>query len=66
MIDARTGDCVHVDLSCLFDRGLSLEKPELVPFRLTQNLVDAFGPAGYEGPFRRCSEITLQVRTCDS
>ena len=64
MIDARSGDCVHVDFSCLFDRGLSLEKPELVPFRLTQNIVDAFGPAGYEGPFRRCCEITMQARAC--
>ena len=61
MIDARSGDCVHVDFSCLFDRGLSLEKPELTPFRLTQNILDAFGPAGPEGAFRRCCEITLQV-----
>ena len=30
MIDARSGDCVHVDFSCLFDRGLILERPELV------------------------------------
>jgi hypothetical protein len=25
-----------VDFSCLFDRGLLLDKPEVVPFRLTQ------------------------------
>lgn len=36
LFDSTTGDCVHVDFSCLFDKGLTLEKPELVPFRLTQ------------------------------
>lgn len=36
LFDSTTGDCVHVDFSCLFDKGLLLEKPELVPFRLTQ------------------------------
>lgn len=36
LFDSTTGDCVHVDFSCLFDKGLQLEKPELVPFRLTQ------------------------------
>ena len=33
----------------------------MVPFRLTQNLVDAFGVSGYEGVFRRACEVTLQV-----
>jgi serine/threonine-protein kinase ATR len=28
-----------------------LPKPEVVPFRLTQNLVDAFGPTGADGMF---------------
>lgn len=36
LFDSTTGDCLHVDFSCLFDKGLSLEKPEVVPFRLTQ------------------------------
>ena len=33
----------------------------MVPFRLTQNVIDAFGVSGYEGVFRRVSEITLRV-----
>jgi serine/threonine-protein kinase ATR len=36
LFDSTSGDCVHVDFGCLFDKGLQLEKPELVPFRLTQ------------------------------
>ena len=33
----------------------------MVPFRLTQNIIDAFGVSGYEGVFRKISEITLRV-----
>ncbi|EIE22187.1 kinase-like protein [Coccomyxa subellipsoidea C-169] len=62
LIDASSGDVVHVDFSCLFDRGLILEVPEMVPFRLTQNLIDGFGVSGYEGVFRKSCEITLQAR----
>ena len=35
--------------------------PEVVPFRLTHNMVDAFGPLGVEGPFRIACEIALRV-----
>lgn len=34
----------------------------MVPFRLTQNMIDGFGVSGHEGVFRRCCEITLEVR----
>ncbi|KAK9460752.1 uncharacterized protein V1516DRAFT_677568 [Lipomyces oligophaga] len=61
LCDEETGKILHVDYSCLFEKGLELEIPECVPFRLTQNIVDALGPYGYEGPFRKCCEITLQI-----
>jgi serine/threonine-protein kinase ATR len=61
LFDAATGDCVHVDFNCLFDKGQSFEKPEKVPFRLTPNLVDAMGLSGLEGVFRKVCELTLQV-----
>lgn len=63
MIDATCGEVVHVDFGCLFDRGLTLEVPEMVPFRLTQNVADACGVSGVEGGFRRAAEITLAVRS---
>ncbi len=46
---------------CLFDKGLSLSRPEIVPFRLTPNMLDALGLSGYEGTLRRCSEVTMDV-----
>lgn len=61
LFDCKTGDAVHVDFACLFDKGLELELPERVPFRLTQNLVDGLGVGGYEGVFMRVCEITLTV-----
>ncbi|AQK67235.1 Serine/threonine-protein kinase ATR [Zea mays] len=61
LFDSTTGDCVHVDFSCLFDRGLLLDKPEVVPFRLTQNMIDGLGITGYEGVFLKVCEITLSV-----
>ncbi|CAN7059710.1 unnamed protein product [Brassica rapa subsp. trilocularis] len=67
LFDSTSGDCVHVDFSCLFDKGLQLEKPELVPFRLTQassrlcNMIDGLGITGYEGIFMKVCEITLTV-----
>ena len=50
-----------IDFSCLFDKGLTLEKPELVPFRLTQNVVDGMGITGVEGTYRRVCELTMST-----
>lgn len=51
LFDGLTGDTVHVDLNCLFDKAKSLEVPERVPFRLTHNVVDALGVTGVEGEY---------------
>lgn len=61
LLEEGTGGVFHVDFNCLFDKGLTFEKPELVPFRLTPNMVDAMGPYGYEGPFRKSCELTLSL-----
>jgi serine/threonine-protein kinase ATR len=61
LLEESTGGVFHVDFNCLFDKGLTFEKPELVPFRLTHNMVDAMGPYGYEGPFRKSCELTLTL-----
>ncbi|ORZ11293.1 hypothetical protein BCR41DRAFT_110660 [Lobosporangium transversale] len=61
LFDHRNGDIVHVDFNCLFEQGKTFPKPERVPFRLTQNMVDAMGLAGYEGVYRLACEQTLSV-----
>jgi hypothetical protein len=35
-------------------QGRFLTTPELVPFRLTRDIVDGMGSPGLEGPLRRC------------
>ena len=61
LFQAENGGTFHVDFNCLFDKGLTFEKPERVPFRLTRNMIDAFGAYGYEGPFRKSCELTLGI-----
>ena len=61
LFQGENGGTFHVDFNCLFDKGLTFEKPEKVPFRLTHNMVDAFGAYGYEGPFRKSCELTLGI-----
>lgn len=61
LLDLTNGEMVHVDFDCIFDKGLSLNRPEIVPFRLTPNIVDAMGVTGVEGTFRRTMEVTLSV-----
>lgn len=61
LLQEGTGGVFHVDFNCLFDKGLTFEKPELVPFRLTHNMVDAMGAYGYDGPFRKTAELTTKI-----
>ena len=61
LIDTKNGECVHVDFDCLFDKGLTFSVPEMVPFRLTPNIVDAMGVCGVEGAFRRVCQTTMSV-----
>lgn len=60
-LEEGNGGVFHVDFNCLFDKGLTFAKPERVPFRLTHNMVAAMGIYGYEGPFRKSSELTLSI-----
>lgn len=90
LFDSQTGECVHVDFNCLFNKasemilltmldsnsthfhaecfirgvvfqGETFDVPEVVPFRLTQNMVRAMGPMGTEGLFRQACEVTLRL-----
>ncbi|OWB56053.1 kinase activity protein [[Candida] boidinii] len=67
MISETVGSVLHVDFDCLFEKGTKLAVPERVPFRLTHNLVAAFGVSGVEGPFRKtCEVVTSLIRSNES
>ncbi len=50
-----------MDFDCLFDKGLTLARPEIVPFRLTPNMVDAMGVTGVEGTYRCTLQVALHI-----
>jgi hypothetical protein len=62
LIDTNTGEAMHVDFACMFDKGESLQEPERVRFRLTQNVVDALGVLGVDGSFRSTFETALRTQ----
>eukprot|EP00842_Homolaphlyctis_polyrhiza_P005023 jgi/Hompol1/5521/HPOL_004490-RA len=66
LFDEGSAEVVHIDLGIAFDQGKVLPYPELVPFRLTRNLVDGMGLTGVNGFFRRGCEETMQVLRIES
>ncbi|ELR07215.1 Serine/threonine-protein kinase tel1 [Pseudogymnoascus destructans] len=61
LLDEKTGEVVHIDLGVAFEMGRVLPVPELVPFRLTRDIVDGMGISKTEGVYRRCCEFTLEA-----
>jgi len=55
---------VHNCLFCfcsIFDKGLNLPKPETIPFRLTSNMIDAFGPTGADGVYTESLKLAMRT-----
>ena len=61
LLNEKTGSCVHVDFNCMFDRSKSLPVPEVVPFRLTQNIVDGMGVLKTDGVFFYTSSLVMET-----
>jgi hypothetical protein len=67
LIDLSTGEVVHIDYGICFDAGRFLKIPEIVPFRLTRDMVDGLGILGVQGPFSRiCEEVLVSIKTNSS
>ncbi|KAF9364732.1 hypothetical protein BGX34_000626 [Mortierella sp. NVP85] len=61
LIDFASGDLVHIDYNVCFEKGATLRIPEIVPFRLSRNMLTSLGVTGVEGNFRIGCEHTMKV-----
>ena len=61
LIDLKSGEVIHIDYNCCFEKGKNLRIPERVPCRLTQNIVNVFGLTGVDGVFRLSCEHVLDT-----
>lgn len=62
-MNLNTGKLIHVDYNVCFEKGRYLRVPEMVPFRLTGNIVHALGPTQIEGIYREsCQHVLSQLR----
>lgn len=52
LIDTTSGSCVDVDFAMLFEKEPKRREPEVISFRVTQNMVAVMSFAGYQGLFR--------------
>ena len=60
-ISEHTAEVIHIDFGFAFEQSKILPTPETVPFRLTRDIIDGFGPTGVEGTFRKSAEATMKV-----
>lgn len=61
LFDERTGELINIDFGIAFERGKNLGMPEMVPFRLTRDIVAGLGCLGTCGLFRRCAEAAMAL-----
>lgn len=61
LLFTKSGELLHIDFDCLFDKAKTLPVPETVPFRLTQTMIDPMGVSSYEGTFRITCEVTASL-----
>ncbi|KAJ2863464.1 hypothetical protein GGH94_003589 [Coemansia aciculifera] len=61
LVDKATAELVHIDLGIAFDMGKLLPIPELIPFRLTREVIDGMGLLGLDGTFRHSCQAALQA-----
>jgi ataxia telangiectasia mutated family protein len=61
LIDESTAEIIHIDFGVAFELGKCLPHPELIPFRLTRDIIAPMGVSGVDGIFRRNCEKTMEI-----
>ena len=53
LVDMTTAEVIHIDFGIAFEQGRVLPHPELIPFRLTRDIVAPMGVSGVDGVYRK-------------
>lgn len=61
LIDCNTAEVIHIDFGIAFEQGKILPHKELIPFRLTRDIVSPMGVCGVDGIFRKTCENTMEI-----
>lgn len=61
LIDSNTAEVIHIDFGIAFEQGKILPHKELIPFRLTRDIVAPMGVSGVDGIFRKTCERTMKI-----
>ena len=61
LLNTKHGNICHIDFDLVFWKGTILGVPECVPFRLTKNMIDCFGPQTENGLFLDLCTTVLKV-----
>lgn len=61
LIDMKTAEVIHIDFGIAFEAGKCLPHPELIPFRLTRDIMAPMGVSGVNGTFRKTCEKTIEI-----
>lgn len=61
LIDVKTAEVIHIDFGVAFEAGKCLPHPELIPFRLTRDIIAPMGVSSVDGIFRKTCEKTIEI-----
>jgi ataxia telangiectasia mutated family protein len=61
LIDKGSGEVVHIDFGIAFEQGKILPHAELIPFRLTRDIIAPMGISGVNGIFKKLCEKILSI-----
>lgn len=61
LIDLKTAELIHIDFGIAFEQGKILPHKELIPFRLTRDMIAPMGVCGVDGVFRHTCEKTMAI-----
>lgn len=61
LISVKSGRCLGIDFGYAFGAGVDISIPEMMPFRLTPQILGLFKPFAENGPFEATMVFVLKA-----